>query len=59
MTYLDHELVAGDNANSPTSEVRGLQGASDFAVNLILGFDSDNGKQFSACLPSAYVSSAG
>ncbi len=43
MTYLDHELVAGDDVDAPTNPVRGLQGASDYAVNMILGFDSDDG----------------
>ena len=44
ITLLDHELIAGDNASSPTNEKRGLQGASDYAVNMIFGFDSPNGE---------------
>ena len=41
-TIQDSELVAGPNANSPTSPVRSLTGASDYVVNLMLGFDSPN-----------------
>ena len=44
VTLLDHELTAGAEASSPTNEKRGLQGASDYAVNLILGFDSIDSK---------------
>lgn len=39
-TFMDQELVAGSNADAPTNAVRPLQGASDQASNLILGFDS-------------------
>ncbi len=43
LTFLDHELVAGNKADAPTNPVRPLQGASDQVANLILGFDSPNG----------------
>jgi len=43
-TLLDHELEAGDSADAPTNSVRGFAGASDFSGNLILGFDSDDGR---------------
>ncbi|MAT49893.1 MAG: hypothetical protein CMK32_01745 [Porticoccaceae bacterium] len=44
VTFLDHELVAGDNADAPTNPTRGLSGASDYVANIQLGFDSDDGK---------------
>lgn len=40
LTLLDTELVAGSNADAPTNAKRDLVGASDYAANLILGFDS-------------------
>ncbi|MGD8177206.1 TonB-dependent receptor domain-containing protein [Marinimicrobium sp. ARAG 43.8] len=39
-TFMDQELVAGNNADAPTNPVRPMQGASDVVSNLILGFDS-------------------
>jgi outer membrane receptor protein involved in Fe transport len=42
-TFMDQELVAGNNADAPTNSVRPMQGASDMVSNLILGFDSPNG----------------
>lgn len=42
-TFLDQELVTGDNADAPTNDVRPLQGASDQVTNLIFGFDSPEG----------------
>src|SRR5690606_4333193 len=44
ITYMDHELVAGSNADAPTNAKRGLSGASDYVANIQLGFDSDDGK---------------
>lgn len=44
VTFLDHELEAGTRADSPTNASRGLAGASDYVVNLQLGFDSEDGK---------------
>lgn len=43
-TFMEQELVAGDNADAPTNPVRSLQGASDQVANLIFGFDSPDGK---------------
>ncbi len=40
LTLLDTELIAGSNADAPTNAKRDLVGASDYAANLILGFDS-------------------
>ena len=44
MTIQDTELVAGEQADTPTNEVRALGQASDFTANVTLGFDSDDGK---------------
>ncbi len=44
ITLLEHELIVGEFADSPTNDVRGLQGASDYSLNFILGFDSDDSK---------------
>ena len=42
-TFMDQELVAGNNADAPTNPIRPLQGASDVVSNLILGYDSSDG----------------
>lgn len=44
VTFQDSELVAGPNANVPTNPARTLSGASDYAANLMLGYDSSNAK---------------
>ncbi len=44
ITWLDHELTVGNRADSPTNLKREVAGASDHVVNLLLGFDSNNGK---------------
>lgn len=45
LVVLDHELSVGNaEAGSPTNETRGLTGASDYAANLLIGFDSNNGR---------------
>ncbi len=43
-TFQDSELVAGDEADAPTNFVRPLAGASDYVVNMTLGFDSYDGR---------------
>ncbi|MCB1645399.1 MAG: TonB-dependent receptor [Pseudomonadales bacterium] len=43
VTLQDTELVAGTQADAPTNQVRDLAGASDYVVNLVLGFDSFDG----------------
>lgn len=43
-TIMDHELITGDNGDSPTNDVRGLNGASEYAANLLVGFDSYDSK---------------
>ena len=42
LTLQDSELVAGPNANVPTNPIRPLTGASEYVVNLTLGYDSPN-----------------
>ncbi|NCF44133.1 MAG: TonB-dependent receptor [Proteobacteria bacterium] len=43
-TFQDTETVAGANADSPTNNVRPATGASDYVVNMMLGFDSMDGR---------------
>ncbi len=44
LTIQDTRLVAGEQADAPTNEVRRLAGASDIVANLMLAYDSPNGK---------------
>ena len=44
LTVQDSELVAGDQADAPTNDVRPLAGASEYVANLMLGFDSIDGR---------------
>lgn len=43
LTLADSEIIAGDQADAPTNASRPMQGASEYAVNTQLGFDSDDG----------------
>ena len=43
LTLQDSELVAGGEADSPTNEVRAMAGASEYVVNMLVGFDSPDG----------------
>jgi len=43
LTLQDSELVAGNQADAPTNNVRKISGASDYVANLVLGFDSFEG----------------
>ena len=43
LTWQQSELVAGDQADAPTNDVRPLAGASEYVANVMLGFDSYNG----------------
>lgn len=43
LTWQDSELVAGDQADAPTNNVRPLAGASEYVANVIFGFDSNDG----------------
>ena len=44
VTLQDTETVAGANADAPTNHVRPATGASDYVVNMMLGFDSMDGR---------------
>jgi outer membrane receptor protein involved in Fe transport len=44
VTFQDTETVAGANADAPTNDVRPATGASDYVVNMMLGFDSMDGR---------------
>ena len=44
LTWQDSELVAGAQADAPTNNIRPLAGASEYVANLVLGFDSHDGK---------------
>ena len=43
-TLQDSETTVNNAAISPTNNVRSSSGASDYLVNLMLGYDSDDGK---------------
>ncbi|WP_444931160.1 TonB-dependent receptor domain-containing protein [Microbulbifer sp. SSSA002] len=43
VTLQDSEIVAGNEADAPTNAVREMTGASDYVVNMLLGFDSPDG----------------
>ncbi|WP_308367475.1 MULTISPECIES: TonB-dependent receptor domain-containing protein [unclassified Microbulbifer] len=43
LTLQDSELVAGIEADAPTNQVREMAGASEYVVNMLVGFDSPNG----------------
>ncbi len=42
VTLQDSNLVAGPRANAPTNPERPLAGASDYVLNLMIGYDSPN-----------------
>lgn len=54
LTLQDAELVAGPNANVPTNPVRNLSGASDYVVNLMLGFDSPDAKHSASLIYNVF-----
>ncbi|WP_105104084.1 TonB-dependent receptor domain-containing protein [Microbulbifer pacificus] len=43
LTLQETELVAGSGADAPTNPVREMTGASDYVVNMLVGFDSPDG----------------
>ncbi|WP_323844150.1 TonB-dependent receptor domain-containing protein [Microbulbifer magnicolonia] len=43
VTLQESELVAGNEADAPTNPVREMTGASEYVVNMLLGFDSPDG----------------
>lgn len=44
LTWQDSELVAGEQADAPTNNIRPLAGASKTIANVVLGFDSHDGR---------------
>ncbi|WOX05561.1 TonB-dependent receptor domain-containing protein [Microbulbifer pacificus] len=43
LTVQETELVAGTEADAPTNPIREMTGASDYVVNMLIGFDSPDG----------------
>ncbi|MDB2416784.1 TonB-dependent receptor [Pseudomonadales bacterium] len=43
-TFQDTETTAGTNADAPTNNVRPATGASDYVFNMMLGYDSMDGR---------------
>lgn len=54
LTLQDSELVAGINANVPTNQVRQLSGASDYVVNVMLGYDSPDAKHTASIIYNVF-----
>jgi len=54
VTLQDSELVAGPNANSPTSPKRSLSGASDYVANIMLGYDSPNARHTASLIYNVF-----
>lgn len=54
LTLQDSELVAGPNANVPTNPVRELTGASDYVLNMMLGYDSPNAKHTASVIYNVF-----
>ena len=54
LTLQDSELVAGPNANVPTSPVRQLTGASDYVANFMIGFDSPDSKHTASLIYNVF-----
>jgi hypothetical protein len=46
--------VAGSDANVPTNAVRPLSGASDYVVNVMLGFDSADAKHTASLIYNVF-----
>jgi len=53
-TLQDTETVAGVRADAPTNEVREAAGASDYLVNLMLGFDSNDGSHTASIIYNVF-----
>lgn len=49
-TLQNSETVAGDGADAPTNNARPASGASDYVVNLMLGFDSLDGRHMGSIM---------
>ena len=53
-TFQVTETVAGANADAPTNNVRPVTGASDYVVNMMLGFDSLDGRHSAKVLCNVF-----
>lgn len=54
LTLQDSELVAGPDANVPTNPVRELTGASDYVLNMMVGYDSPNAKHTASLIYNVF-----
>lgn len=54
LTLQDSELVAGSRANVPTNPVRDLTGASDYVINMMIGYDSPNAKHTASLIYNSF-----
>ena len=54
LTLQDSELVAGPNPDQPTNPVRELVGASEYVLNLLFGFDSQDGQHTASLIYNVF-----
>jgi outer membrane receptor protein involved in Fe transport len=54
LTFQDSELVAGPFADAPTNPVRPLTGASEYVVNVMLGFDSRDARHTASLIYNVF-----
>jgi TonB-dependent receptor len=54
VTVQESELVAGPRADAPTSPVREMAGASEYVANVMLGFDSSDGKHTASLIYNVF-----
>jgi TonB-dependent receptor len=54
LTVQESELVAGPRADAPTSPAREMAGASPYVANLMLGFDSADGKHTASLIYNVF-----
>lgn len=54
LTVQESELVAGPRADAPTSPTREMAGASPYVANLMLGFDSGDGKHTASLIYNVF-----
>ena len=54
LTLQDSETTAGINADAPTNDVRPASGASDYVMNLMLGYDSPDGRHMGSVMVNIF-----
>ena len=54
LTVQESELVAGPRADAPTNPAREMAGASPYVANLMLGFDSADGKHTASLIYNVF-----